>query len=159
MESLTLKVFSGEKHERSQTWWIIFFVVVAILILTSLWFTGFRGFLEVMIIGMIVSGYIFFTLFGVKEVDMKIEENGILVGEEFIPWEQLAWYVLEVDSKTYQPRNIVLVFANWGYRILTISEPDSETLENFLNNLSQFLPRLGGFDQSFVERLARILKI
>ncbi len=108
---------------------------------------------------MIVSGYIFFTLFGVKEVDMKIEENGILVGEEFIPWEQLAWYVLEVDSKTYQPRNIVLVFANWGYRILTISEPDSETLENFLNNLSQFLPRLGGFDQSFVERLARILKI
>ena len=159
MESLTLKVFSGEKHERSQTWWIIFFVVVAILILTSLWFTGFRGFLEVMIIGMIVSGYIFFTLLGVKEVEMKIEENGILVGEEFIPWEQLAWYVLEVDSKTYQPRNIVLVFANWGYRILTISEPDSETLENFLNNLSQFLPRLGGFDQSFVERLARILKI
>ncbi len=159
MESVTLKVFSGEKHDRSKTWWIVFFIVVALLILSSLWFTGFRGFLEVMVIGMIVSWYVFFSLFGVRETEMKIEENGILIGEEFIPREQISWYVFEVDSKTYQPKNIVLVFANWGYRILTINELDQQALSGFLNTLSQFLPRLGGFEQSFVEKLARIFKL
>ena len=159
MDFLTLKVFSGEKYDRSKTWWIVFFVIVAVLILTSLWVTGFRWFLEVMIIGMVVSGYIFFTIFGVKEVEMKIQENGIGVGEEFIPWEQLSGYVLEVDSKTYHPKNIVLVFSNWGYKILSINEPDPKILSNFLINLSRFLPRLWGFDQSFVEKLARVLKI
>lgn len=157
--SIAIKAYAGEKYERSKMWRIVFFTIVGLLVLTSLIMTWFGGILEIFVIGLIVSGYIFFSIFMSKPITLKLTKEGVWAGKELMPWNELAWFVVEMDMKDEKVKNIVFVFVNWAYKIFGVDDADIEDLRIFLEALSQILPRLWGFEQSFVDKIARLLKI
>lgn len=88
---------------------------------------------------------------------MEIQDSFIKIKERTIPYVNLLGFVLEWDPQTGKAQNIVLILKS-HHEIFTI-EDSSQNIENFTQVLSKNIPVLEGYDQSFLEKVARKLKI
>ena len=129
---------------------LILFVIFNILYQNIAW---------IILFVILVAGYLYFFLQWMKKVKLKISEEGFYIGTHFLPWNSLNWFTLEIDPLKKTIKNIVLLKSNGDYLIHTIAEEDLEKVKHFALELTNYIPVLESYNQSFFDKLIRLLKI
>lgn len=152
---MQLKVYAWEQHQRWKIWliWMLTFIIIFIIFLFF-----HLDFLWIIIFLISIWWYLYVYLKSQKIIDLIILDEWIKIWDNFVSWNSLSWFVLELDKTTNQIKNIVFVRNNWNYEIYTIND-SLENLEKFYNTLIQYIPILDWYDMNFIDRLIRILKL
>jgi len=72
-------------------------------------------------------------------------------------WNGFVWYILEVDVRTWVMRNIV--FITRSSHIIHTLDDKLDNIREFVLELDKYIPMLDNYDQSFLEKLSRRLKL
>lgn len=105
----------------------------------------------------ILGAYFYYTLISHQIITIKINERYITLDKKNFPWNDFTGYAIEADKKTETIKNIVFVSSK-GHIIYTIDDT-KDHMELFFKELGNYLPMLGEYHQSFLEKTARILKL
>lgn len=152
---MQIAVYDAEKHEKG-VWWYIFFALVFVsVVIVSLLY---RNVVGVIVLFFLLGWYFYFSVRNNQVVAMRITDNALAVWDKLIPWNVLQGYVLEIDRKTEDVRNIVLVYTD-DHAIHTISTQDAEEFKSFIQSLDGYIPLLSGYNQSTLQVLSRKLKL
>jgi len=152
---MELKVYDWEYFERGKTWYIIFaFVILAVVILSVLsnnlpWWV---------IVLLFAAGYLYFSLRANKNISIIIWKKVLQIWKNVYPWNELNWFVLEYHTKKQKIHNIVIIDNKNNHEIYTINDTE-ENLENFVNELNEYIPMLEKYNQSSLDKFVRRLKL
>jgi hypothetical protein len=105
----------------------------------------------------ILGAYFYYSILSNQTTKIHIEDGYILIDKKSHPWSDFTGYTLEVEKANNNIKNIVLVYAK-GYTIYTINDKE-ENIKDFSKSLDQHLPLVGSFEQSFLEKVIRLLKL
>ena len=147
-------VHNGEHFERGKAWYVIFTLVLVALIVASVLFENFFG---AIILFLLVGGYILFALMRNKKIALKNTDQGIVIGEKVIPWNQLQGRNIEANAETGEWKNLVLI-AKADKLIFTLDDSE-QNVNTFMQELGQFLPMAEALVYTFTEKLIRKLKL
>ncbi len=157
---MELKVYWSEHFDKNIWWYIIFFAIIAIVFFLAvyLWEAKTRmDYLALAFAGLIVAGYFYFNKQNQTPIIMKVDENWLTVRKKTISWLSIQWYVLEMDKKTREIKNIVILYNKW-HQIHTIID-SLDNLENFAEEFEKYKPRFEEYEQSFFERFGRMCRL
>lgn len=156
---MELKVYNGEHFERWTTWYLVFAVVISLVIIASVFSSNITGAILVFVLA---GWYIYYLTTTNDVVQMKIWKNALQIWKWTLPWSSLYGFVLEYHTWTEKIHNIVLLMNGKNdkkeYRIYTIADT-AKNLENFVNELYDYLPMLDKYDQSTFEKFIRKIKM
>lgn len=106
---------------------------------------------------MIVGGYLFFQSKIWMEIELTLKPEGLLVGERLIPFSLIQGFVVEMEKTTWKLKNIVLVLEK-SVEIFTLRDtPEQQQL--FFVELSKLVPFLESYQQTWIDKMMRKLKI
>ena len=74
------------------------------------------------------------------------------------PYESLGWFILEYHTKKKKIHNIVIIDDKKVPRIYTIKDTE-KNLQNFVNELNEYIPMLDNYEQSTLDKIVRRLKL
>ena len=151
---MELNVYSAEKFERNKWRYIILAFVMAVVVFVCIYYKN-RGWIIFMFL--ILWWYIYMCLINIKEIKLKISDEGLILWDKLIPWTILTWYVIEINKHDQQIKNIVLL-SEKQHSIHTISD-SIENIKNFLAQLDEYIPMVWEYEQTNLEKLSRILKL
>ena len=152
---MELKVYNWEYFERWKVWYIVFSLVILLVIVISVLSKNIVWWVLVLLFA---GGYIYYLTKINDTVVMKIWANAFQIDKVAFPWNSLSWFVLEYHTQKQQIHNIVIIDNKNVARIYTINDTD-ENLENFVNQLSEFLPILDRYEQTNFEKFIRKIKL
>ncbi|MFC2494826.1 hypothetical protein BSK20_00795 [SR1 bacterium human oral taxon HOT-345] len=156
----TLKVYNGELFERGKRWYVGFAGVILTILGLSLFYKtgqGVQNIVGSVIMLMIVGGYLFFQSKTWSTIQLTLSSEGVFAGERLIPFAVLKGFVVEMEKKTGKLRNIVFVFDK-SVEIFTLNDtPEHQKL--FFAELAKVVPFLESYEQGFVEKLIRKIKL
>lgn len=151
---MKLHVYNSEKFNRQNLRYVIFGIVTAGSLATSIFLKNREG---SVLLFFLLGGYFYYSVKNSGPVTMQIIEWWVQVGLKIFSRNSLLWFVLEEHIKTKEIRNIVLVTTT-SHSIHTISD-SHEALEAFVDELSKHKDRLGDYHQGTREKILRKLKI
>lgn len=151
---MNLRVYNGERFERSKRWYIGFSVILISIILLSLMKKNIVG---VVVLFFILGAYFYYSIISNQIIKIKTDDNHILIDKRTLPWSEFIGYVIEVENKSQEIKNIVLL-SNRYHSIYTIHDKH-ENIKKFITELDNHIPMMGEYNQTFLEKMARILKL
>ena len=151
---MELKIYNTEYFERNKTWYIVFTVVFVAIFIMTLYYKNWVG--SILLV-FLLGGYFYFGISGIKETLMTIWDNGLTIDKKVFSWSELSGFVLEYEQTTKEIKNIVILHNN-THSIYTIIA-DQVQLHDFVEILSQHIPMISSYEQSFFEKLSRKLKL
>ena len=157
---VSLKVYSWEVFERSIRWYICFTVVIISVVCLSLFYEPWdhlEWLIGAIVLLMIVWGYLFFLSKANSEIKMIIKPEWLTVWNRLISYSELNWFVVEMDKKTWELRNIVLVYDKF-VEIYTLKDTKKQQ-QLFFSKLSELIPFLEKYNQSWFEKFMRKIKL
>ena len=87
-----------------------------------------------------------------------IGEKALQIWKTLFPYETLSWFVLEYHTEKKKIHNIVIIDNKKIARIYTIKDTE-KNLENFVGELSEYIPMLENYEQTTMDRFIRKLKL
>lgn len=106
---------------------------------------------------MIVGAYLFLQSKISMEAELILKPEGILIGERVIPFSLIQGFVVEMEKTTGKLKNIVLVLEK-SVEIFTLRDaPEQQQL--FFAELSKFVPFLESYQQTWIDKMMRKLKL
>ncbi len=147
-------VYNGEKHDRWTRRYVIFGLIVGILVVFSLIYGNYSG---VVLLFFLVGWYFFYQVLHLQEVQLIVQNDGIHVEKMFFPWDNLQWFTVEIDKKTWLAHNIVLVTPTWHY-IYSLAG-DLDTAKETVLLIGEQVPLLEVYPQTFAQRIVRLFKL
>ncbi|MDD3263163.1 MAG: hypothetical protein PHR61_04990 [Candidatus Absconditabacteria bacterium] len=151
---MTLRVYNGEKFERNRRWYVLFALVLITIIGLSLWKQNVIG---VVVLFFILGAYFYYSIVSNQIISLKIEKNHLIINNKIYLRGSFRAYSIEIEKKNQQIRNIVLITEK-GYMIYTIHDKN-DRIKEFLIEINDHLPLVSEYNQSSLEKLARILKL
>lgn len=106
---------------------------------------------------MIVGAYLFLQSKISMEAELILKPEGILIGERVIPFSLIQGFVVEMEKTTGKLKNIVLVLEK-SVEIFTLRDA-SEQQQLFFAELSKFVPFLESYQQTWIDKMMRKLKL
>lgn len=151
---MTLRVYNWEKFERNRRWFVLFALVLITIIWLSLWKQNVIG---VVVLFFILWAYFYYSIVSNQIITLKIEKDHLIINNKiYLRWSFRA-YSIEIEKKNQQIKNIVLITEKW-YMIYTIHDK-KDRIKEFLIEINNHLPLVSEYNQSSLEKLARILKL
>lgn len=89
---------------------------------------------------------------------MYLTEQWVVVWNKVYLLWRLEGFVVELDLETETVKNIVLVERAYKHHIFTFAE-ELEKIEAYIDDLETYLPRLNQYEQTWIQRAARKLKV
>lgn len=105
----------------------------------------------------ILGAYFYYSILSNQITKIRIEDEYILIDKKSHPRSDFTAYTLEIEKKTNIIKNIVLIYPK-GYTIYTIKDKEDK-IKSFSKALDQRLELVGSFEQSFLEKMIRLLKL
>jgi len=102
-------------------------------------------------------GYFYFSISNKQTINISITKKWLIVSTKTYPRSALKWYVLEIDKKTKTIKNIVLISTK-GHNIHTLYDT-KQNIKEFIIVLNEYLPILGDYEQSNIEKAIRLLQL
>lgn len=152
--SIEVTVFDWEKYDRSKTWYIIFVTFFAFMIIASILF---QNLVWAILLFFLLWWYILFSMSSNRRIKLTLVGEWVKMWWKFYPWWKISWFVLEIDEKTQLIKNIVLIVSN--NKLINTLDDSPENIKQFILILSEMIPMLDDYDQTFIEKLARQLKL
>lgn len=147
-------VYNSEKFERSRGWFIWFWIFFSFMIVMSILYDNW---IWAVILFMLIWGYLIFSIILMKKVIMKITSEWLIIENKLYPFAEIWGYIIEIDDKNQILKNIVLLIWNRPY-IHTFAD-SWENIKEFILQLDDYVTRYSQFEQPFIERLTRKLKL
>jgi len=151
---MKVSVYSSEKFERGPLWYVIFSSVVVGVLLLSLFNDNIVG---AILLFFLLGGYFYYTVSSNHSIDAVVETSGLRLGKQLHPWNALRGYVLEIDKNTQLIKNIVFLFPK--YHLIHTFEDEKDEIKTFILALNDYLPMLSEYEQSFLQKLTRVIKL
>ena len=151
---MDLHVYNWEKFERNAVRYIGFSVIFISCIVLSILNQNVVG---ALVLFFILGAYFYYSILSNQITKIHIDENYILIDKKSHPWSDFTSYTLEVQKNNNVIKNIVLIYAKW-YTIYTIKDKE-ENIKKFSRLLDERLPLVETFEQTFLEKSIRLLKL
>jgi len=152
---MELKVYDGEKFDRSKSWFLIFSLVILLVVILSILSSNIVWWVFVFIVAW---GYIFYITKTNNTIKMIIWEKALQIWKEALLYQNLSWFVLEYHTEKKKIHNIVIIENKETPRIYTIKDTE-KNLEIFVNELSEYIPMLEKYEKSTLDKIIRKLKL
>lgn len=152
---MELKVYDGEKFERSKYRYIKFASVILLIVIVSILWSNITWWVLVLLLAW---AYVFYITKTNDTVKMIIWKNALQINKTTIPWNKLSWFVLEYHTEKKKIHNIVIIDVKKSYRIYTIKDTE-KNLQNFIEELNWYIPMLDNYEQSWMDKFIRWLKL
>ena len=151
---MSVLVYNGEKFQRSKIWYLVFAVIFASVFLLSILNGNIVG---AVLIFFLLGWYFYYSTINNQVIKMIIEEKQLIIWNKNYPRNSFTWYIVEIYPKTQQIKNIVFLTQKWH---MIYSFDDSlEHIRLFLLELDKYLPMLGDFHQTSLEKFSRKMKL
>ena len=147
---MELTAYNSEKFKRWKIWYIIFISVLTTVVVLSI-FT--KNTVWVIVLFWLLWAYFYYSVMNNRLIKILIQKWWLTIGTKTYPRNAFVWYVIEINAKTQEVKNIVFVSPKW-YFIHTIHD-EIENIKNFMIWLNDYLPMLKDFDQNTLEKLTR----
>ena len=151
---MSVLVYNGEKFQRGKLWYLIFAVIFASVFLLSFLNDNVVG---AVLIFFLLWGYFYYSTINNKVVKMTIEKNQLVVWNKIFPRNSFTWYVVEIHSKDQNIKNVV--FLTQKSHIIYTFDDSLDHITMFLSELDGYLPMLGDYNQTTIERMSRKMKL
>ncbi len=152
---MELKVYDWEFFDRGTKWFVIFgFVVLLVVVLSILW----NNIVWWVFVLLVSGGYIYYLTKTNSEIKMVTWKKALQIWKITFPWSELSGFVLEYHIKKDRVHNIVIITRKKEPQVYTIKDTQ-KNLENFVNELNDYIPMLEKYDQSSFEKFIRWLKL
>lgn len=149
-----LNVYSSEKFNRNKSWYIIFSIIFIAIFAISIYY---KNIVWAILMFFLLGWYLYYGIINIQEITIQITDNGLIILEKIINWNNFTWYSLEINEKDQIIKNIVLLSKKHHY-IYTIND-DNWNIKAFLQQLSNILPMKWEFPQTFWEKASRKMKL
>lgn len=116
-----------------------------------------QNFVWVVLLCIVLGSYFWYSLVAKQIITLKIQKNGIKIWEKEFSRNAFKWYTIEVDPKTEILKNLVLITPKW-HNIYTLKE-HGEKAKKFFIELDENLEILSEYNQTFLDKLWRVLKL
>jgi len=151
---MSVLVYNGEKFQRGKLWYLIFAVIFASVFLLSFLNDNVVG---AVLIFFLLWGYFYYSTISNKVVKMTIEKNQLVIWNKLYPRNSFTWYVVEIHSKDQNIKNVV--FLTPKSHIIYTFDDSLDHITMFLSELDSYLPMLGDYNQTTIERMSRKMKL
>lgn len=151
---MEISAFNTEKFERSKWRYVWFSTIFLAIIILSLIYDNIVG---TVLLFFLLGGYFYYEITNSQVIKIKIENEWLFIGKKVYSRNSLSGYVLEIDVKTQQIKNIVFITKNT--HIINTIQDNLDNIKNFLAVLNEHLPMFSDYKQSFIEKASRKLKL
>ncbi len=151
---MEIKAYNSEKFNRNKRWYIIFSSIFILIFVVSIFYKNIVG---TILMFFLLGGYLYYGIINTQEIKIKITDNGLIIDNKLVNWNNFVWYTLEIDPKKQIIKNIVFITQKY-HNIHTLNDND-ENIKSFLQELNKFLPIIGDFSQTFWEKASRKMKL
>lgn len=151
---MSVLVYNGEKFKRSKIWYLIFTVIFASIFLLSLLN---NNIVWAVLIFFLLWGYFYYSTINNQIVKMKIDKNQLIIWAKIYPISSFTWYIVEIYPKNQEIKNVVFLTQRW-HMIYTFDD-SIEHIRLFLLELDWYLPMLGDYHQTTIEKISRKIKL
>jgi len=151
---MSILVYNWEKFQRGKVRYLIFTVIFASVFLLSILNNNVVG---AVLIFFLLGGYFYYSTINNQVITLKIDANHLIIWNKNYPRNSFSWYVIEIFPKTQEIKNIVFLTAKW-HMIYTFDD-SLDHIRLFLQELDWYLPMLGDFHQTSLEKFSRKMKL
>ena len=151
---MEIQTYQGEHFERSTSRFVIFFLILSIFMLITIFFSDIFW---AVILLLVIGGYFYFLLKIEEKIKISFDENGITFGDITKKYEEFTGFLLEYNQKEKKIQNIVFL-SKIGTLIYTVDDDDQHIME-FAQALSQKLPFEEKFQMNMLTKILRKCKI
>lgn len=151
---MELKVYNWEKFERWRTWYISFGIFFSFMIIASIFSDNM---VWAVLLFLLLGGYLIFSLTATQKINLVISDEWLKIWDKLYPWGEISWYVIEIDEKEQTLKNII--FLIWNNVMIHTFSDWSDNIKEFILRLDDLVTRFSSFNQTFLERLWRRLKL
>ena len=116
---MELKVYDGEKFDRSKTWFIIFAFVILLVVILSILSKNIVWWIIVLVVA---GGYIYYITKTNETTKIITWKQALQIWKAVFPYDSLSWFVLEYHTEKKKIHNIVIIDNKKVYRIYTIKD-------------------------------------
>jgi hypothetical protein len=151
---MEINVYNAEKFERTKRRYLIFSVVFASVLILSILN---KNLVWAILLFFLLWWYFYYSITTTQVIKMLIQENELVIWDKVYVWSSLNWYALEMDMKTESVKNIIILTNKW-YNIHTIDD-SMQNVKNFVSELDKYIQIVDQYDQTFLDKLVRKLKL
>ncbi len=151
---MSVSVYNGEKFQRSKVRYLIFAVIFAGVFVLSILNNNIVG---AVLIFFLLGGYFYYSTINNQVIKITIDKTQLIIWNKTYPRHLFTWYVIEIYPKTQQIKNVVFLTAKW-HMIYTFDD-SLEHIKAFLSALDGYLPMLGDYHQTSLEKMSRKMKL
>ena len=152
---MELKVYDWEKFDRSKSWFLIFSLVILLVVILSILSNNIIWWIFVFIVAW---GYIYYITKTNNTTKIITWTEALQIWKTVFSYKNLSWFVLEYHTEKKKIQNIVIIDDKKVPRIYTIKDTE-KNLENFVNELSWYIPMLENYEQTTMDKFIRKLKL
>lgn len=151
---MSVLVYNGEKFQRSKIWYLIFAVIFASVFVLSLLN---NNIVWALLILFLLGWYFYYSTINNQVIKMTIEKTQLIVWSKNYPRNLFSWYIVEIYPTTQQVKNIVFLTAK--SHIIYTFDDSSDHIREFILALDEYLPMLGDYHQTSLEKFSRKMKL
>ncbi len=152
---MELKVYDWEIFDRSKIWFLLFALFILVIVVFSILSSNIIGWVLVLVVAW---AYVYYITKTSDTIKITIWEKALQIWNVIFQYKDLSWFVLEYHTEKQKIYNIVIIDNKNEYRIYTINDSD-ENLENFVNELNNYIPMLEKYEQTTMDKFIRKLKL
>jgi hypothetical protein len=151
---MSVLVYNWEKFQRSKVWYLIFAVIFASVFVLSILNNNIVG---AVLIFFLLGGYFYYSTINNQVIKLTIDPKQLIIWTKSYPRNTFTWYVVEIYPKTQKVKNVVFLTPK-THMIYTFDD-SIDTINSFFSELDAYLPMLGDFHQTSLERFSRKMKL
>ena len=152
---MEIRVYNWEHFERTKWWFIAFAVSLAVIIWASIFFANLFWSI---ILFLFTWAYILFSLTKNKHISLGIRDSGLAVDARLWPWQSLDSFVVEVDTKSQEWKNIIIVMKNNDHMVFSFDD-EHEAKKSFITQLQTYISLVESYPQNAMDKLARKMQL
>lgn len=149
-------VYNTETFNRSRRWYIFFAIIIAGVCILSLLNDNIVG---AILIFFLLGGYSYYSVTNSQPVKMSINSTALLIGNKTYTRGSLSGFVIEINAKTHEIKNIVLLSNGGKNHVIHTFHDDQEQIKQFISVLDDFVPMVNTYQQTFLEKVGRKLQL
>ena len=152
---MKLKVYDWEYFERGWTRYLVFALIILSVIVLSILSNNIPWWVLVFLI---MGWYLYYLTKVNNTIDMVILKNALQINKAALSRNTLKWFVLEYHVEKEKLHNIVIIDNKNDAKIYTLNDTD-ENIQNFIEELNEYIPMLDKYDQSNLDKFLRKIKL
>jgi len=152
---MELKVYDWEYFERGKTRYLVFTLIILLVVVLSILSKNIFWWVLILVVA---GWYIYYLTKTNDTIKLAIWKNSLQIGKAALSRNTLKWFVLEYHLEKERIHNIVIIDNKNDAKIYTLNDTD-ENIQNFVEELDEYIPMLEKYDQSTLDKFLRKIKL